>query len=306
MEATKLLQEETESNKLTRTVAGLVNSIETLEGAGFRVRRPFPKASFSEFDPFLLLDEMGPMTLAPGQAKGAPDHPHRGFETVTYLLSGEMEHKDSQGHAGKLRAGDVQWMTAGAGVIHSEMPSAEFQRTGGTLHGFQLWVNLPRQNKLMPPRYQEIPAASIPVARTEDGLVTVRVIAGESLGARAVVETVTPIIYLHFTLRPGGRVAQPVPQGYNAFAYIVDGEGTFGADGERATRGQMVMFASDGDEVLIENPADAGAPLEVLLIAGVPLNEPVARYGPFVMNTEAEIYQAIEDFRSGRMGAINF
>src|SRR5437588_2994246 len=289
-----------------RTVAGVVNSIETLEGAGFFVRRPFPKASFSEFDPFLLLDEMGPMELAPGQAKGAPDHPHRGFETVTYILSGEMEHKDSQGHAGKLSAGDVQWMTAGAGVVHSEMPSAEFQRTGGTLHGFQLWVNLPQQKKMMQPRYQEIPSASIPVARTDDGLVSVRVIAGESLGARAVIETVTPIMYLHFTLQPGGRVSQPVPQGYNAFAYVVDGEGLFGAEGERAGDGQMVMFVADGDEVMIANPADAGAPLEVLLIAGVPLNEPVVRYGPFVMNTEAEIYQAVEDYRSGRMGAINF
>src|SRR5205085_6869190 len=244
--------------------------------------------------------------VAPGAAKGAPDHPHRGFETVTYLLSGEMAHKDSQGHAGKLSAGDVQWMTAGAGVVHSEMPSAEFQREGGRLHGFQLWVNLPQQNKMMRPRYQEIPAASIPTARTADGLVTVRVIAGEALGARAVVETVTPIIYLHFTLRPGGRVSQTVPQGYNAFAYIVDGEGLFGADGERAAQGQMVMFSPDGDEVMIANPAAADVPLEVLLIAGMPLNEPVARYGPFVMNTEAEIYQAIEDFRSGRMGAINF
>jgi quercetin 2,3-dioxygenase len=306
MEATKLIGEEKESRTTARTVAGIVNSIETLEGAGFLVRRPFPKASMSEFDPFLLLDEMGPMNVAPGAAKGAPDHPHRGFETVTYILSGEMEHKDSQGHAGKLSAGDVQWMTAGAGVVHSEMPSAEFQRTGGRLHGFQLWVNLPRRNKLMQPRYQEIPSASIPVAQTDDGLVTVRVVAGESLGARALIETVTPIMYLHFTIRPGGRVSQSVPQGYNAFAYIVDGEGLFGAEGERAARGQMVLFASDGDDVTIANPADAGAPLELLLIAGVPLNEPVARYGPFVMNTEEEIYQAVEDFRSGRMGAINF
>src|SRR6266498_1578992 len=201
MEAMKSLQEEKESDKRARTVAGLVNSIETLEGGGFLVRRPFPKASFSEFDPILLLDEMGPLTLAPGQAKGAPDHPHRGFETVTYLLSGEMEHKDSRGHAGRLRAGAVQWMTAGAGVIHSEMPSAEFQREGGTLHGFQLWVNLPRHNKMMRPRYQEIPSARIPTARTKDGLVSVRVIAGESLGAQAVIETVTPIMYLHFTLK---------------------------------------------------------------------------------------------------------
>ncbi len=306
MKATEVLREEKEIRKQERTVAGIVNSIETLEGAGFLVRRPFPKASFSEFDPFLLLDEMGPMKVAPGEAKGAPDHPHRGFETVTYILSGEMEHKDSQGHAGKLRAGDVQWMTAGAGVVHAEMPSAEFQRSGGTLHGFQLWVNLPRRNKMMRPRYQEIPSASIPSARTEDGLVTVRVIAGESLGARAVIETVTPIVYLHFALQPGGRVSQPVPQGFNAFAYVVDGAGVFSAEGERAGDGQMVMFAQDGEEVRIENPADADTVLEVLLIAGVPLNEPVVRYGPFVMNTEEEIYQAVEDFRGGRMGAINF
>jgi hypothetical protein len=306
MEATKLLPEEKVSDKGARTVAGVVNSIETLEGAGFLVRRPFPKAALSEFDPFLLLDEMGPLTLAPGEAKGAPDHPHRGFETVTYVLSGELEHKDSQGHSGRLSAGDVQWMTAGAGVVHSEMPSARFQREGGRLHGFQLWVNLPRESKMMPPRYQEIPSASIPTARTADGLVAVRVIAGEALGARAVVETVTPIIYLHFTIRPGGRLAQTLPPEYNAFAYVVDGAGMFGAEGEHGSDGQMIMFAPDGGEVLIENPADADAALEVLLIAGVPLGEPVARYGPFVMNTEEEIYQAVEDFRSGRMGAINF
>jgi redox-sensitive bicupin YhaK (pirin superfamily) len=306
MEATKLLKEETGDSKRARTVAGVVNSVETLEGAGFLVRRPFPKASFSHFDPFLLLDEMGPMTLAPGQAKGAPDHPHRGFETVTYVLSGEMEHKDSQGHAGRLGAGDVQWMTAGAGVVHSEMPSAEFQRTGGRLHGFQLWVNLPRERKMMTPRYQEIPSANIPTATTDDGLVTARVIAGEALGARAVIETVTPIIYLHLTLRPGARIAQPVPREYNAFAYVIDGEGVFGADGERAADGQMVLFSSDGEEVTIANPAGAQTELDLLLIAGVPLGEPVARYGPFVMNTEAEIYQAIADYRSGRMGEINF
>src|SRR6185369_1249396 len=145
------LRNEQSSAEGTRTVAGIVNSIETLEGGGFLVRRPFPKATFSDFDPFLLLDEMGPMEVAPGQAKGAPDHPHRGFETVTYLLSGDMEHKDSRGHAGRLRAGDVQWMTAGAGVIHSEMPSREFMRTGGCMHGFQLWVNLPQRDKIMKP-----------------------------------------------------------------------------------------------------------------------------------------------------------
>jgi len=299
-----LRNEETRAGGM-RTVAGVVNSIETLEGGGFLVRRPFPKASFSEFDPFLLLDEMGPMDLAPGEAKGAPDHPHRGFETVTYLLSGDMEHKDSRGHAGRLRAGDVQWMTAGAGVVHSEMPSREFARDGGRMHGFQLWVNLPQRDKLMPPRYQEISSSRIPKATSADRLVMVSVIAGEAMGEKAVVETRTPIIYLHYRIKPGGAATQKVPGAYNAFAYVVEGEGLFGAEGERALDGQMVLFAQDGDEVRIENPADAKATLEVLLIAGVPLNEPVARYGPFVMNTEREIRQAIEDYQQGRMGAIN-
>ena len=287
-----------------RTVAGIVNSIETLEGAGFLVRRPFPKAQFSEFDPFLLLDEMGPMELGPGQAKGAPDHPHRGFETVTYMLAGEMQHKDSRGHAGRLTPGDVQWMTAGAGVVHSEMPSAEFTRAGGRMHGFQLWVNLPKRDKMMKPRYQEIPGAQIPKATSPDGLVNVSVIAGEALGEKAVIETRTPIIYLHYRIQPGGVAIQNVSRTYNTFAYLVEGEGLFGAERERAIDGQMVLFAQDGDDLRIENPADAKAPLEVLLIGGMPLNEPVARYGPFVMNTREEIYQAMDDYRLGKMGVI--
>lgn len=290
----------------SREVARVVDSVETLEGEGFLVHRPFPTQGLSEFDPFLLLDEMGPKELAPGEAKGAPDHPHRGFETVTYLLEGRMQHKDSRGNAGRLTPGDVQWMTAGAGVVHSEMPEPEFARAGGRLHGFQLWVNLPRRDKLMRPRYQEIPAAQIPAAQTADGLVTVKVIAGDSLGARAVIETRTPIMYLHFTLQPGGRVAQPIPAGYNGFAYVAGGAGRFGAGSTPATRGQMVILAPEGDGVVIENPADAEAPLSVLLIAGLPLGEPVARYGPFVMNTREEIYQAVADYRSGRMGEINF
>ncbi len=288
-----------------RTVAGVVNSIETLEGGGFLVRRPFPKPAFSEFDPFLLLDEMGPMDVAPGAAKGAPDHPHRGFETVTYLLSGEMEHRDSQGHAGRLSAGDVQWMTAGAGVVHSEMPSSEFMRTGGRMHGFQLWINLPKRDKMTKPRYQEIPGAQIPKATSDDGLVTVSVIAGEAMGQQAVIETRTPILYLHYRIKAGGIAKQDVPSDYQAFAYIVEGEGLFGAESEHATDGQMVLFAQDGDKVTIENPRDGKAILDVLVIGGVPLNEPIARYGPFVMNTEREIHQAFEDYRLGRMGAIN-
>lgn len=289
-----------------RTVAGIINSVETLEGEGMLVRRPFPKSTFSDFDPFLLLDELGPIDIEPGQAKGAPNHPHRGFETVSYVLEGRLEHKDSQGHAGQLGAGDVQWMTAGAGVVHSEMPEREFARTGGRLHGLQLWVNLPRRDKMIEPRYQEISAEQIPTAQTDDGLVTVKAIAGEALGVKAALATQTPIMYLHFTLQPGATVVQPVPKEYNAFTYVLDGEGLFGTDKERAGDGQMVLFAQDGEEVAIANPSDARSPLQVLLIAGVPLNEPVVRYGPFVMNTEAEIVQAIEDYRNGRMGSIDF
>jgi quercetin 2,3-dioxygenase len=288
----------------SRTIAGVISSVETLEGAGFLVRRPFPKSSFSEFDPFLLLDELGPINLKPGQAKGAPDHPHRGFETVSYVLDGRLEHKDSAGHAGLLNPGDVQWMTAGAGVVHSEMPESMFTQTGGRLHGIQLWVYLPQRDKMMPPRYQEIPAAHIPVAQTEDGSVTVRVIAGEALGAKAVIQTRTPITYLHFTLQPGATMIQPVPKEYNAFVYVLEGSGLFGTEPASGDDGQMVLFSQDGEDVVISNPADAQRPLDLLLIAGVPLNETVVRYGPFVMNTEAEITQAIDDYQAGRMGRI--
>src|ERR1044072_3477655 len=188
MEATKLRrEEEIRRDEQTRSVAGVVNSIETLEGGGFRVRRPFPVASFSEFDPFLLLDEMGPMDVGPGEAQGEADHPHRGFETGTYMLAGEIEHKASRGHAGRLTPGDVQWMTAGAGVVHSEMPSAAFQRDGGRMHGFQLWVNLPQRDKMTKPRYQEIPRPGIPESKSADGLVTVRVIAGEGTGDQTII-----------------------------------------------------------------------------------------------------------------------
>jgi redox-sensitive bicupin YhaK (pirin superfamily) len=289
-----------------RTVAGIINSVQTLEGEGMLVRRPFPKSTFSDFDPFLLLDEFGPVDVEPGQAKGAPDHPHRGFETVSYILEGRVEHKDSQGHKGELGAGDVQWMTAGAGVVHSEMPEREFARTGGRIHGLQLWVNLPRRDKMMKPRYQEIPSEKIPTAQTEDGSVTVKVIAGEALGAKAVIQTQTPIIYLHFRLQPGAIAVQPVPKEYNAFIYVLDGEGLFGEDSQRAGNGQMVLFAQDGEEVKFATPTDAKSQLDVLLIAGVPLNEPVVRYGPFVMNTQTEITQAIEDYRNGRLGSIDF
>jgi redox-sensitive bicupin YhaK (pirin superfamily) len=281
-----------------RSVARIVPGVRTFEGAGFPVRRPFPTPDLSDFDPFLLLDEMGPVDYPAGAAKGAPDHPHRGFETVTYVLEGRMEHRDSKGNAGSLGPGDVQWMTAGRGVVHSEMPGAELARHGGRMHGFQLWVNLPRRDKMMEPRYQEIPAARIPTASSADGRVTARVIAGEAMGKKAVIATRTPIFYVHFTLAPGASVIQPAPADHNAFAWVVHGDGLFGRENRKAREADMVLFAPDGDAVALS--ASEGSSLDALVIGGVPLAEPIARYGPFVMNTKAEIVQAVEDFQAGK------
>lgn len=289
-----------------RKVAHIVTSIRTREGGGFIVHRPFPTQMLMDFDPFLLLDEMGPVDYAPGEAVGAPDHPHRGFETVTYVLDGKMQHKDSHGHAGSLGPGDVQWMTAGAGVVHSEMPEAEFTKHGGRMHGFQIWVNLPRRDKLMKPRYQELPASGIPVATSSDGRVKVKIVAGESLGKSAAIDTRTPIAFLHVTLQPGGVLEQALPVDYTAFAYLISGRGKFGAEQKDADAHQMVIFGNEGAAVRLENPADSKEALELLLLGGVPLKEPVVRYGPFVMNTEGEIHQAIRDYQSGKMGEIDF
>jgi redox-sensitive bicupin YhaK (pirin superfamily) len=287
-----------------RRVQRVVSSMRTLEGGGFAVRRPFPTHTIDQLDPFLLLDEMGPTEYAPDQALGAPDHPHRGFETVTYVLAGAMEHRDSAGHLGRLGSGDVQWMTAGSGVVHSELPASDFRKSGGKMHGFQLWVNLPRKDKMIEPRYQDIPAARIPVVRSPDGKVEIKIIAGEALGQKAVIDTRIPIFYLHFTIEPGGSIAQGAPPEYNVFAYVVDGEGRFGEERQVAKSGEMVTFGHDGDSVLLAAPEEARRPVSVLLIGGVPIGEPVARYGPFVMNTPEEIYKAFDDYRSGRMGHI--
>src|SRR5687768_16412043 len=290
-----------------RSVSKIIKSEMTQDGEGVTLNRSFPNNFISEFDPFLLLDEIGPTDLIPGKQKGFPDHPHRGFETVTYLLEGKFEHKDSQGHAGTISAGDVQWMTAGSGVIHSEMPEKEFSKNGGRLHGFQLWVNLPKSKKMMKPRYQEIPQSKIPTGTTKDGNVTVKVIAGESLGAKAVIDTITPIMYLYFKLEPGSRIVQPIPEEYDVFAYVIKGKGVFEQGNNKnkiVERGNLVISDKDGKNVYIQTVEDLEMPLELLLIGGIPLNESIARYGPFVMNTQQEIYQAIEDYRSGKLGKI--
>jgi redox-sensitive bicupin YhaK (pirin superfamily) len=288
---------------MTRKVERVIAAHRQLEGGGFVVRRPFPTGAADHVDPFLLLDEMGPADYAPGEAVGAPDHPHRGFETVTYMLEGAFEHEDSAGNRGAISAGDVQWMTAGKGVVHSEMPSRAIRDNGGRVHGFQIWVNLPARDKMMAPRYQEVPSARIPEAVSPDGLARVRVIAGEALGVKAVIDTRTPIVYQDWTLQPGAQLVQPLAAGHNAMVYVFEGRVQVGEDERALSDGQLGLLGA-GEGVRLSVPRDAAGGGRFLLLAGQPLDEPVARYGPFVMNTRSEIMDAVLDFQAGRLGQI--
>jgi redox-sensitive bicupin YhaK (pirin superfamily) len=279
-----------------REPSRVVTAHRQLEGAGFVVRRPLPSEELEMVDPFLLIDEMGPVEYGPGEAVGAPDHPHRGFETVTYALAGEFEHEDSAGHRGVLRPGDVQWMTAGAGIVHSETPSRRIRDEGGRVHGFQIWVNLPARLKMARPRYQEVPAQKIPQAASPDGKARVRVVAGEALGATAVIDTQTAIVFQDWSLDEGADVTVPVPSNQNALAYVFEGSARVGE--REILEGQLAVLGP-GDAVRLR-----GGKARLLLLAGEPLREPVAHYGPFVMNSEEELARAFRDFQSGRMGEI--
>ena len=264
-----------------------------LEGGGFPVRRP--SAMGTLMSPFLLLDEMGPVHWAPGEAIGAPAHPHRGFETVTYMIQGAMKHEDSAGNKGDLNPGDVQWMTAGRGIIHSELPQDDFLEQGGVTHGFQIWVNLPSKDKMMNPRYQDIPSEQIPKVTSEDGKVWANVIAGSTLGVQAVIDTVIPITYIHMKIQQDGSHRQVIEKGLNGMIYVFGG--TVHIDGKPVLDGQLGIL-TDGDEVVFE-ARDEDA--EFLILAGPELNEPIARYGPFVMNTRDEIQQALLDYQNGTL-----
>ncbi|WP_004471241.1 pirin family protein [Leptospira santarosai] len=290
-----------------KKVKTIRSSLRTVEGGGFPVRRPFPVRDLIQLDPFLLLDEMGPVEYKPGKAIGAPEHPHRGFETVTYLLTGEMEHRDSWGNYGKLKSGDVQWMTAGSGLVHSELPSNDFQKNGGRMHGFQLWVNLPSSQKMSRPRYQDTPSERIPEIETSDGKTKIRVIAGEVFGTKAVIETKIPILYYHFRMIPGADVTVPVPESYNAFVFPFSGDGTlYTEEGNTSLKeGEMVWFERGQGDVRFSLREGSPSDWQFLLIGGEPVDEPVARYGPFVMNTQEEISQAFYDFHAGKMGMIH-
>jgi hypothetical protein len=278
------------------TVDRVIPAARTPEGDGMVVQRAFPNQSIARLDPFLMLDEMGPITFQPGARSGFPDHPHRGFETVTMLLDGEFEHKDSHGNRGRLRPGDVQWMTAGAGVVHSEMPSSDLRAKGGRLHGFQLWVNLPKADKMMRPRYQEIPASSIPEAKVPGGVV--RVVAGDFQGTKAAIDTRTPIQYFHAQLEADAVVQFAVPAGHEGFAYVFHGSAAVA--GKAVPAHNLAVLSGSGDL-----PVHAGGEgAHLLFVTGVPLREPVFQYGPFVMTTREEIVQAVEDFRAGKFGEI--
>jgi redox-sensitive bicupin YhaK (pirin superfamily) len=254
-------------------------------------------------DPFLLIDEMGPVDYDPGQAVGAPDHPHRGFETITYALEGEFEHEDSAGHRGQLGPGDVQWMTAGGGIIHSEEPSERIRKAGGRVHGFQVWLNLPARLKMTRPRYQEVDAAHIPQGVSPDGKARARVIAGAALGVRAVIDTHTPIAFQDWTLDAGADTSVALPKEAMALVFVFEGSVRVGDAGKEVRDGQLAVLGA-GEAVRLRGPEQAGEHGRLLLLSGPPTGEPVARYGPFVMNTQQEIVQAIEDYQSGKMGEI--
>jgi quercetin 2,3-dioxygenase len=287
-----------------RAVVKVVTAHRQLEGEGFVVRRPFPGMDLSLADPFLLLDHMGAVEYAPGEAKGAPWHPHRGFETVTYMLDGAFEHKDSTGGGGLLTDGTTQWMTAGGGILHSELPPQEFVAKGGLFHGVQLWVNLPRSLKWTPPRYQDIDAGDVRLISSSDGGALIRLIAGSLGGYDGPGVTFTPITYLHATIAAGAKLDLPWPADFNALAYVLSGRGHVGVLGQPLDEGQLAVFGR-GD-ALTMRAADAQPPSasgwDVLILGGLPIREPVARYGPFVMNTRAEIIEAIEDYQAGRLG----
>ena len=271
-----------------RSVKAIVPTRTVLEGGGFKVRRPAAMGSL--MSPFLLLDEMGPADYAPGEAVGAPWHPHRGFETVTYMLAGEMEHEDSVGSKGVITPGDVQWMTAGKGIIHSELPTKKMMDEGGLMHGFQIWVNLPAKDKMMNPRYQDITSDDSPTIE-KDG-VWARVIAGECLGIESSIDTVIPITYVHVKMESGSSLDKNLDEELNGMIYVFKGEVSI--EGKSVKDGSLALLSA-GSEVKIEAKEQS----EFLILAGPELNEPIARYGPFVMNTREEILQAIDDYQRG-------
>jgi len=297
---------EAPADALDRPVRSVTDAPRGVEGEGFPVRRAFAGVDLRQLDPFVHMDQMGEVDYGPGEARGTAWHPHRGFETVTYIIDGTFQHRDSNGGGGLITNGDTQWMTAGAGILHIERPPEDLVASGGLFHGIQLWVNLPAADKFVVPRYQDIRADKVGLATSADGGAVIRVIAGAAAGHDGPGITHTPITMVHATLSPGARVRIPWRPDFNALAYVLAGRGSAGPERAPVGEGQLAVFGA-GDTIVLEGSStrDGRSPsLEVLLLGGQPIREPVVQYGPFVMNTKAQIMEAFEDFEAGRLGSV--
>jgi redox-sensitive bicupin YhaK (pirin superfamily) len=290
-----------------RGVKRVVQSHRQIEGAGVEVWRPFPGAiSLADADPFLLLDQLGPLVNGPGEAGGAPWHPHRGFETVSYVMDGEISHHDTNGGGGVIAEGDTQWMTAGSGILHDELPTERMYRLGGPAHAVQLWVNLPGSLKFTPPRYQAITRDDLLLLSSDDGGALLRLIAGTIADNQGPGVTHTPITYVHATIAPGAQLSVPWSPQFSAMAYVLSGQGVAGAQQRLISDHELVQFGA-GDNIVLraaDRMSGGWDALDVLLLGGLPIREPIVHYGPFVMNTRDEITQAITDYQAGRLGII--
>lgn len=283
----------------------MVRSITTApsghEGEGFPVRRAFYGVSLADLDPFIHMDQMGEINYAPYEPKGTPWHPHRGFETVTYMIDGTFLHQDSHGGGGVIQNGATQWMTAGRGILHIETPPEDLVIRGGLFHGIQLWVNLPSKSKMIAPAYQNLEGEDVKLLSSEDGGALIRLIAGDLGEHHGPGSTHTPIVMAHVTLAPGAQMTLPWNANFNALAYVLAGSGSVGIEAHSVRTGQLAVFV-DGDALTLRGGNTEA--LDVLLLGGQPIGEPVAAYGPFVMNTKAELQQAFEDFQRGLLGTI--
>ncbi|HEY8081232.1 MAG TPA: pirin family protein [Acidimicrobiales bacterium] len=298
--------ERPDASSKPRPVRTVLTAPSGTEGEGFPVRRAFHGVSMADLDPFIHMDQMGEVLYAPGEPKGTPWHPHRGFETVTYMIDGTFQHRDSIGGGGLIENGGTQWMTAGAGILHIERPPEELVVSGGLFHGIQLWVNLPSRDKMIDPRYQDITPGAVTLATTHDAGVLVRVIAGSVGDAAGPGSTHTPITMVHATLAPGAQLELPWDPRYNALVYALAGAGSVGAERAGLREGQLAVLGA-GDHLVAaadERGDGRSQVLELLILGGQPIREPVATYGPFVMNTREELVTAFEDYEAGRLGTI--
>lgn len=294
------------ADAVERPVLAVTTAPSGFEGEGFPVRRAFAGINYKYLDPFIMMDQMGEVEYKPGEPKGTPWHPHRGFETVTYIIDGVFDHQDSNGGGGTITNGDTQWMTAGSGLLHIERPPEHLVVSGGLFHGLQLWVNLPAKDKMMAPRYQDIRGGSVRLLTSPDGGALLRVIAGDLGGHQGPGITHTPITMIHATVAPGAEVTLPWREDFNGLVYVLAGRGSVGTERRPVHTGQTAVFGAGSSlTVRADERQDSNAPaLEVTILGGLPIREPMAHYGPFVMNSHAELAQAVDDFKAGRLGQI--